>query len=124
MSAKKKVLIYGRSLYLAGISACLELDEDLEVKFINPHDSQEEKSLDEFNPETILFDLTDPPNDLDMDLLQQRPGLLLIGVDPSSDEVFVLKGRRSRAVTAGELSQLISNHTGETRNQKRLKKGG
>jgi hypothetical protein len=124
MSAKRKVLIYGRSLYLAGISACLEPDEGLEGKFIDAHDSQAKQSLDEFNPETILFDLTDPPNDLDMDLLQQRPGLLLIGVDPSSDEVFVLKGQRSRAVTAGELSQLISNHTGETRKQKELKKDG
>jgi len=111
MSAKRKVLIYGRSLYLAGISACLEPNESLEVKFIDPHGLQAKQSLDEFNPETILFDLTDPPNDLDMDLLQQRSGLLLIGVDPSSDEVFVLKGHHNRVVTAGELTQLIANHT-------------
>ncbi len=118
--AKRKVLIYGRSLSLAGIFACLELDEDLEVKFIDPHDSQAKQSLDEYNPETILFDLTDPPDDLDMGLLQQSLGLQLIGVDPSSDEVLVLKGQRSRVVTAGELSQLISNHTDETRKQKGL----
>jgi len=119
MQVKKSVLIYGRSLSLAGIFACLELDEDLEVKSIDPHDSLAKQSLDEFNPETILFDLNDPPNDLDMDLLQQRPGLLLIGVDPSCDEVLVLKGQRSRVVTAGELSQLISNHSDETQKQKR-----
>jgi len=111
MQVKKSVLIYGRSLSLAGIFACLELDEDLEVKSIDPHDSLAKQSLDEFNPETILFDLNDPPNDLDMDLLQQRSGLLLIGVDPSSDEVFVLKGHHNRVVTAGELTQLIANHT-------------
>ncbi|MDF1519777.1 MAG: hypothetical protein P1P73_04780 [Brevefilum sp.] len=120
MSAKRKVLIYGRSLSLAGISACLELDDDLEVKFVDPHDFRAKQYLDEFNPETILYDLNDPPNDLDLDLLQQRPGLLLIGVDPSSDEVLVLRGQRSRVVTAGELSQLISNHTDETRKQKGL----
>ena len=120
MSAKRKVLIYGRSLSLAGISACLELEEGLEVKCIDLHDSQAKQSLDEFNPDTILFDLTDSPDNLDMGLMQQGLSVQLIGVDPTSDEVFVLKGQRSRTVTSGELSQLILNHIGETRKQKGL----
>jgi hypothetical protein len=35
--------------------------------------------------------LADPPPDLGLALLGDRPGTLLIGVDSSSDEVLVLK---------------------------------
>jgi hypothetical protein len=44
---------------------------------------------------------------------RSKAGLLLIGVDPSRDEVFVLKGQHSNVVNSGELAQLISSHTGE-----------
>jgi len=66
--------------------------------------------LDAFNPETIIYDLTDPPEDIDLALLGDRPGTQLIGVDPSSDDVLVLTGKRSRAVTMGELAALVAGH--------------
>lgn len=113
MSDRKCVLICGRSLNLAGLAACLEQDESLDVVFIDPQDTNTRKHLEESGPEAVLFDLTNPPNGLDMGLLKKKPGLLLIGVDPSSDEVFVLKGQRSKVVTANELTKLISSHTGD-----------
>jgi len=111
MSFKISVLIFGRSLNLAGIGACLKLEKGLDVVVVDPQSSFAKQLLAEANPEVILFDLSDPPNDLDMGLLRKRPDLLLIGVDPSSDEVLVFRGQRSRVVTAEELSHLISNQT-------------
>lgn len=111
MPDKKCVLICGKSLNLAGIASSLGHDESLNVVFIDPQDSNTRGRLEDPGTEAILFDLTDPPGDLDVNLLRQRPGLLLIGVDPSSDEVFVLRGQRSKVVTAGELTKLIANHT-------------
>ena len=119
MSDKKCVLICGKSLNLAGLAACLGLDESLDVVFIDLQDLNARARLEDPGTEAILFDLTDPPVDLDVKLLRQRPGLLLIGVDPSSDEVFVLKGQRSKVVTAGELTKLIANHTDDTKEKKR-----
>jgi len=107
----KRVLIFGKSLNLAGIGACLKLEKDVTVEFIDPQDQDAKQYLAELNSDVILFDLGDPPNDLDLRLLRKQPDLLLIGVDPSSDEVLILKGQCSRVMSTGELSQLISNQT-------------
>ena len=108
MSEKKCVLVYGRCLNLSGVAACLKLEAGLDVHLADPHQCNARKVLDAFNPKAIIYDLTDPPTDLDLALLRDRPGTQLIGVDPSSDDVLVLTGKRNRAVTMGELAQLVS----------------
>jgi hypothetical protein len=108
MPVRKRVLVYGGCLNLAGLTACLKLDKALEVLTLHPDDPQARHCLDEFDPETIIFDLTDPSTDVDLDLLKSRPHTLLIGVDPSSDDVLVLTGTRSRVVTMGELTALVA----------------
>jgi hypothetical protein len=115
MSGNKRVLIFGRSLNLAGIGACLKLVNDLDVDSVDPQNACIMELLQETTPEAMIYDLNNPPIDLDMDLLRERPGLLLIGVDPSSDNVMVFKGQRRKVVTAEELTQLILNHTADTR---------
>lgn len=110
MNSRKRVLVYGKTLNLAGVTASLKLDGCLDVMFVNPQGPNARQCLEEFNPETIIFDLTDTPADLDIKLLRKRPGLLLIGVDPSSNEVLALTGKRNRVVTASELAQLVSEH--------------
>jgi hypothetical protein len=112
MAVQKCVLVYGRCLNLAGVAACLKLDAGLDVHLADPHQCNAREVLDAFDPETIIYDLTDPPTDLDLALLGDRPGTRLIGVDPSSDEVLVLTGKRSRAVTMGELAALVAGHGG------------
>ena len=112
MAARKKVLMYGGCLNLAGLKACLKLDTGLDVLTLHPGDPSARQCLAEFDPETIIFDLTDPSTDVDLDLLKSRPNTLLIGVDPSSDDVLVLTGKRSRVVTANELAALVAGHSG------------
>ena len=119
MIEKRRVLVFGRSLNLAGLTACLRQDSSLDVLFLDPKDPACKGSLDDFNPETILFDLSDPPDGLDLRLLRKRPGVLLVGVDPCSDEVLVLSGRRSKVLTAGELAQLITHHSGRKKSESR-----
>ena len=114
MAVGKCVLVYGRCLNLAGVAACLKLDAGLDVHLADPHAHNAREVLDAYDPETIIYDLTDPPTDLDLALLGDRPGTQLIGVDPSSDDVLVLTGKRSRVVTAGELAALVAGHGGKT----------
>jgi hypothetical protein len=108
---KKGVLIFGKSLSLAGIGACLKLEKGLNVEFVDPQDLHALQCLADMNLDTILFDSGNPPNDLDLRLLRKQPDLLLIGLDPSRDEVLILKGQSSRGMTTGESSKLISNQT-------------
>jgi len=105
MSEKKKVLIYGRSLNLEGIGVSLRLEGNLDVMVV---ESGEQNCLQDNKPEVILFDLANPPKELNLALLRKQPDLLLIGVDPSSDEVLVLTGQRNRIVSVYELAQLLS----------------
>jgi len=104
------VLVYGRSLSLAGIAASLKLDVALDVRWVDPDQCTARDVLSELIPETIIYDLTDPPTDLDLALLGARLHTLLIGVDPSSDDVLVVTGQRSRVVTAGELVALVAEY--------------
>lgn len=105
MSEKKKVLIYGRSLNLEGIGVSLKLDGNLDVIVIEPG---EQNSLEDLKPEVVLFDLAEPPEELSLALLRKQPGVLLIGVEPCSDEVLVLTGKRSKVVSVSELANLVS----------------
>ena len=114
MAVQKCVLVYGRCLNLAGVAACLKLDAGLDVHLADPHQCSARAVLEAFNPQTIIYDLTDPPTDLDLALLGDRPGTQLIGVDPSSDDVLVLTGKRSRAVTMGELAALVAAYGGRS----------
>jgi len=110
MSEKKCVLVYGKCLNLSGVAACLKLEAGLDVHLADTHQCSAREVLDAFNPKTIIYDLTDPPTDLDLALLADRPDTQLIGVDPSSDDVLVLTGKRSRVVTVNELANLVSGH--------------
>ena len=110
MNSHQRIFYMASHSNLAGVTACLKLDPCLDVLFINPDTPGAKQNLEGFNPETIIFDLSDTPADLDIKLLRKRPGLLLVGVDPSSNEVFALTGKRNKVLSASELTQLVSGN--------------
>jgi hypothetical protein len=69
MVVQKCVLVYGRCLNLAGVAACLKLDAGLDVHLADTHQCSAREVLEAFNPQTIIYDLTDPPADIDLALL-------------------------------------------------------
>jgi len=75
------------------------------IDFRGPHARQ---NLSELTPAAILFDLSDPSPCVDVTLLRERPGLLLIGVDPSSDELLVLRGYTAQALSVRDLANAIN----------------
>lgn len=113
MSSNKKVLIFGRSLNLAGIGACLMLNKVLNVEFIDLQDPGFLEYLSEINSDVILFDLGNPPSVLNFRLLQRQPGLLLIGVDPISNDVLIFRSQHSQVMSTDDLNQLISYQTNQ-----------
>jgi hypothetical protein len=44
---------------------------------------------------------------LDVTILRDRPGLLLIGVDPSRDELLVLSSHPQQALSMSDLVEII-----------------
>jgi hypothetical protein len=107
MALQKCILVFGRSLNLAGIAASLKLQADLDVRYVDHHQHTARDVLAMFAPKAIIYDLTDPPADLDLALIGERPGTLLIGMDPSSDDVLVLSNQPAAVFSLSDLIELM-----------------
>ncbi len=107
MEKRRRVAVDGNSLNMAGIVASLKGDTTLEVLCVNLNSPDARQSLDENDLAAIVFDLSDPPLRLDVTLLRDRPGLLLIGVDSSRDEMLVLSSRPAQALCMADLVSVI-----------------
>ncbi len=107
MEKRRRVAVYGSSLNMAGIVASLKADATLEVLCVNLDSPDARQSLDENDFAAILFDLSDPPLRLGFTLLRDRLGLLLIGVDPSTNEMLVLSSQPAQALSMADLVSVI-----------------
>jgi hypothetical protein len=93
---------------MAGLAASLQANPDVVVSRIPANTAALTQSLDELAPAAVAFDLGEMPGDLAISLLRDRPELMLIGVDPSSDRMLLLSGRQEQPVSAAELLQAIT----------------
>jgi hypothetical protein len=107
MDKRRRVAVYGNSLNIAGIVASLKADTTLEVLCVNLVSPNARQSLDENDLAAIVFDLGDPPLRPDFTLLRNRPGLLLIGVDSSRNEMLVLSSYPAQALSMADLVRVI-----------------
>ena len=111
MENRIRVVVYGSSLHMAGIATSLKADTDLEVISVNSRTPNSRQSMIALDPTVIAFDLSDKKLDLDLALLRDRPGLLLIGVDPSRDELMVLSSHSPQALSVADLIHVIRQKT-------------
>ncbi len=107
MTLKTRVAVCGSSLYMAGLAASLQANPNVEVVRIPANTVALSEALDELALAAVAFDLDEIPGDLAISLLRNRPGLTLIGADPSSDRLLLLSGRQEQPVSAAELLQAI-----------------
>lgn len=101
------MVVYGSSLHMAGIAASLQAEPGLDVTCVDSHSPNARQTLDNMNPTTIAFDLSDTDGGLDVNLVRDQPGLLLIGVDPSSDKLLVLSSRSMSVLSVADLVEII-----------------
>ena len=107
MEKRTQVVVYGGSLHMAGIAASLKAEIALEVVCVNPQSPTARQRLNELDPAVIVFDLSNPPQNLDVTLLRERPEFVWIGVHPSSDKMLVLSGRQEQSLSVADLVQVI-----------------
>ena len=107
MEKRSWVVVYDNSLNMAGIVASLKADTTLDVLCVNLDSPNAWQSLDENDLAAIVFDLSDPALKLDVAILRNRPGLLLIGVDPSRDEMLVFSSHTELALSVADLVKVI-----------------
>jgi hypothetical protein len=107
LQQRKQVVVFGSSLNMAGIAASLKKDASLDIVCVDSHAPNARERLRDLLPAAIAFDLSDSSMNLDISLLQKKPGLLLIGVDPSSNEMLVLSSYLAQALSVKDLVEVI-----------------
>ncbi|HZW04435.1 MAG TPA: hypothetical protein VFF68_10945 [Anaerolineaceae bacterium] len=89
METQQRVILYGDSLILAGVQASLKVSPNLEIIVLNDLSADLPQSICELQPAAVIFDLGSVQPEITLALLRQSD-LLLIGVDPSSNQFLVL----------------------------------
>jgi hypothetical protein len=107
MTAEACLVLYGNSVFLAGIKAELERATTLELLTIEAGRPDALELICKHQPRAVLFDLGTGQLDFVVSLLRGQPGLLLIGVDPSSDEMLVMSGHPQKALSLSDLVEII-----------------
>ena len=112
------LVLYGNSVFLAGIKAELESRIGSELITLESGHTDVLKLIRTRRPRAVLFDMGTGPLDFVVTLLRGQPNLLLIGVDPSSDEMLVLSSHPAQALSISDLVEVIQKERygeGETR---------
>lgn len=107
MTTNPDVILYGGSLFLAGIQAQLERETTLELLALGAGQADALDLIRSLRPRAVLFDLTMDQPEFAIPCLRDQPGLLLIGMDPSLDEMLIFSTRPARARAVNDLVQLI-----------------
>jgi hypothetical protein len=116
MVANSRLVVYGNSVFLAGIKAQLEHADELELITMDVAPTDVAGWVLACQPQVVLFDLSMGYPDFAVALLHEQPGLLLIGVDPNSNELLVLSSHQEQAVAMADLLKVIQRE--ETSGQK------
>ncbi len=109
MSVKPCLVLYGNSVFLTGIQMELERDHEFELELLTVEAGSPDVTflIRERKPCALLFDLGMDQPSFVIPMLREQPGLLLIGVHPSSDEMLVLTSHPVQALAIRDLVRLI-----------------
>ncbi|MCA9992532.1 MAG: hypothetical protein KDE29_16200 [Anaerolineales bacterium] len=112
MTVDTRLLFYGDSIFLAGLKAELATavahDHPLRLLTLPTDSPNPLQTIRDYHPQVLLFDLTAPsPPDFVIPLLRQQPDLLLIGLDPSRDDLLLLSSQSAQAIHINDLLTLL-----------------
>jgi hypothetical protein len=121
MPPSRRIVLYGNSIALAGIALNCAKQTGLEIVTIDTGDPAAAQRLQELATDVVIFDLAESRADLTISLLRERAGLLLLGVDPSRNEMLVLSGHPERVLSTQDLLQVVNRkvvaQTGEPKEE-------
>jgi DNA-binding NarL/FixJ family response regulator len=112
MEERRTVVLYGNSLLMAGMEVSLRHQPGLDVVRIDAPLPNAVQRLSALQPDVVIFDLAAPNSPFSnlhfpSSILQERPGISLIGLDLNSNKVLVLSGQEHNILAAKDLAQVI-----------------
>jgi hypothetical protein len=107
METHSRVVVYGKSLVLAGVEASLKAYPALEVISLDAGGGTTIQELCAYHADILIFDVAAVPPEFPFSLLCEQPELRLVGLDAAGDKSMLLSGQKARAMTTGQLVQII-----------------
>jgi len=112
METQLKVVLIGDSLLIAGVEVSLREQPGMDVIRVDIALPDAGQRLGRLQPDVLIFDLAasqSPFSDSNFpaSILQEHPGMSLIGIDPSSNNVLVLSGEERTVMAANDLAHVI-----------------
>jgi hypothetical protein len=103
---RRTVLLFGRSLLLAGVAASLEDCPNLRTMRATTW-SEASRLLVEQPPDVLIFDLTHGCEGHILSLLLADPTLLMIGLDAECNRAVLVSGQDTRSLTMSQIRGMI-----------------
>ena len=110
MEKPVRIILYGNSLFLQGISRSLEAAPWLGVVHVQPGIPDAGLPDDVSGACLLVFDVQEAPPELMPALFKEIPHLGLLALDPESDRLLVLSSQVSNARTTGDLMEVIRSY--------------
>lgn len=106
MEAYRRILLYGNSVILGSIGACLRRCSQFEVMTLDTI-LPEMEVFHTIKPDIVLFDLEASTTESVFHLLKTNPALLLIGINPGTNLIRVWNSRQLQDMSMKDLFKLI-----------------
>jgi hypothetical protein len=110
MAGPRGLVLYGDSVFLAGLKTALSLYSELKPITIETRQPSIGGHVQALNPRAILFDRAAVQPDIVLRMLCEQPNILAIGVHASSDEILVLSLRKEHVSSIADLVSVIRRH--------------
>lgn len=108
MKIRQQILLYGNSVILGSIGACLQRCSQFEVTTL-ASPTQEVQKLETLKPDILLFDLETIHTEPVFSALKTNPSLLLIGISSDINLVKIWSGRQFRDLSIEGLFDVIKS---------------
>lgn len=112
MADLTQVVLYGSSLYMAGLAVSLGANPWLDVTHIPSGFPATKLCFDALTPAAVVVDLNEISAEQVLSHLRTYPRLMLIGVDLTSEDILFVSGRHIRIVTMTDMIRLIEEAIG------------
>ncbi len=107
MLQKKKVVLYGRTLFIAGLGESLSADPGLEIRRVEAGEGNDLERMCHEVPDIIIVEMGVASGNLTLSLLREYPTVTLIALNPESERLLILSVKQQTVLAAADLEKVI-----------------
>lgn len=110
MNDRHTVVVYGTSLFSTSVETSLRNQPEFAVVQVDNLQSDAIDHLTIIRPHVVIVDVTDDFWDIAMTYFIQQPSSMLIGLDPRTSTMFMVRGQHTRLTSMQQLIATIEHH--------------